>query len=87
MARKLTPTPTPTIPRMKLWGTLKGGRPPADTKNEELARYLFGAENPPGCQYVAGTLPSPQNRRPAENISAGNKTKMRFEQVRRTPWA
>lgn len=40
---------------MKLWGTLAGGRPPVGEKPEDLALMLFGAENPPGCKYVAGS--------------------------------
>lgn len=40
---------------MKLWGTLAGGRPPIGEETEDLALMLFGAENPPGCKYVAGS--------------------------------
>ena len=39
---------------MKHWGTLAGGRPPIGEETEDLALMLFGAENPPGCKYVAG---------------------------------
>eukprot|EP00750_Incisomonas_marina_P015527 INCI18353.1.p1 GENE.INCI18353.1~~INCI18353.1.p1 ORF type:complete len:382 (+),score=48.58 INCI18353.1:124-1269(+) len=38
---------------IKLWG--RGAKPPKDTPPLLLARMLFGAENPPGVQYISGS--------------------------------
>lgn len=37
---------------LKLW---KNGRPPSNMENEDVAKLLFGAENPPGTKYVSGS--------------------------------
>lgn len=40
---------------MGLWGTTVGNKPPKNLPPEKLARYLFGAENPPDCGHVSGS--------------------------------